>query len=126
MKIYKNNISILIDTMFSLTSSKVLPTINVDNQYLFESSREGIRNKRKSNYCTSRRAARATERGVNVFEKRSMDRRVTDYEKTEGKKTRKKHNKAKVINIITQQNIKEKRRVTNIDEWEYMANEYWC
>ena len=123
MKINKNIKSILIDIMFS---SKVLPTINDDNEFSFESPRQVIRDKTKSNYVTSRRAARATERGINGFEKRSIDRRVTDSEITGGKKTRKKHSKAKVISVITKQDIKEKRRAVECQEWENISNEYWC
>ena len=102
-------------------SAKILPVLSFED-HGDVSHRQNYLEKVRSDYTTSRRAARSLRRGIERQEKKTQDNRINDLENTGGKKTRKQHNKSKFMSRIQAIEKKRCRRVAACNEWEYVCN----
>ena len=103
-------------------STKNLPVLSFDNE-CDVSYRQIYLEKVRSDYTTSRRAARDLRRGIEYQEKKTQDNRTYNLEKSGGKKTRKQHKGSKFISRIRALEKNHCRRVAACNEWECIFNE---
>jgi hypothetical protein len=103
-------------------STKILPVLSFED-HCDISQRQIYLEKVRSDYTTSRRAARDLRRGIEYQEKKTQDNRTYNLEKSGGKKTRKQHKGSKFISRIRALEKTHCRRVAACNEWECIFNE---
>jgi len=102
-------------------SAKILPVLSFED-HGDVSHRQNYLEKVRSDYTTSRRAARSLRRGIERQEKKTQDHRTNNLENSGGKKTRKQHKGSTFIGRIRELEKLRCRRVAACNEWEYVCN----
>ncbi len=102
-------------------SAKILSVLSFED-HGDVSHRQNYLEKVRSDYTTSRRAARDLRRGIERQEKKTQNHRINDLEISGGKKTRKQHKGSKYISRIRALEKIRCRRVAACNEWEYVFN----